>query len=173
MYKVAITGPESTGKTALAENLAKHFQSVWVPEYARGYVERLGRPYTFEDVEHIAKQQIKEEKSFEKRKNYPFVFFDTELIITKVWFEYLYKKVPKFLTQRLQTGFFDLYLLCKPDIPWEPDPVREHGENRGFFFDWYKKEIMLLNKPYVIIKGLGDERLNNAIQQIEQHFQLK
>ncbi len=172
MYKVAIIGPESTGKSALAEKLADFYQSVWVPEYAREYLEKLNQPYTFDDVIQIAKHQIEEEKAFENHSNHSFVFFDTELIITKVWFEHVYKEVPSFLEERLQKGFFDLYLLCQPDIPWEADPVRENGDNREFFLHWYQQEIEKLQKPYIPIFGLGDDRLQNAITAINQHFKI-
>ncbi len=164
MFKIAILGPESTGKSTLAQTLAEHFNTEWVPEYAREYVENLKAPYTFDDICCIACKQIEQEKAFENSVSTDkFVFFDTELIITKVWFEYKYKTVPSFVTERLKTGFFDLYLLCTPDLPWESDAVREHGTDREFFFDWYKKEIEQTGKAYVIVKGTGNERIQNAI----------
>lgn len=164
MFKIAILGPESTGKSTLAKALAEHFNTKWVPEYARGYVENLKAPYTFEDVCCIARKQIEQEKAYENSVSTDkFVFFDTELIITKVWFEYKYKTVPEFVTERLKAGFFDLYLLCTPDLPWESDSVREHGTDRDFFFDWYKREIEQTGKPYVIVDGIGKNRIQNAI----------
>ncbi len=167
MYKIAILGPESTGKTILAEQLAKHFKTDWVPEYAREYIEKLTIPYTYNDICNIALKQIEQEESFqETTSGLKYVFFDTELIITKVWFEYKYKQVPDFLIERLNTGFFDLYLLCAPDLPWEPDPVREHENDRDYFFVWYKKEIEQLNKPYVIVNGVGENRFCNALEAI-------
>ena len=173
MIKIAILGPESTGKTELARQLAEHYKVPWVPEYARQYVENLKEPYTFEDVSNIALKQIEQEMQIESTNlNAKFVFFDTDLIITKVWFEYCFGKVPAFLTERMKTVFFDLYLLCAPDLPWEPDPVREHGNDRDFFFDWYKREIEQTLKPYVIVKGIGNQRLNNAIKAVESTFDL-
>ena len=169
MIKIAILGPESTGKSTLAKALAEYFGAAWVPEYARQYVENLKLPYTYEDVCAIAQQQIKEEILYENPTgNHEFVFFDTELIITKVWFEYKFKLVPEFLTERMKTGFFDLYLLCAPDLPWEPDPVREHGTDRGFFFDWYKREIEQTGKPCIIITGSNNKRTENAIKAIKK-----
>jgi len=165
MIKVAILGPESTGKSSLAKSLADHFETEWVPEYAREYIENLTEEYRYEDVCNIAKKQIEQEKEYSAvsaLKN-GFVFFDTELIITKVWFEYKFGTTPDFLKQQLSVGFFDYYLLCAPDLPWVPDPVREHGNDREFFFDWYKKEIEQLGKPFSIITGIGDERLTNAL----------
>jgi len=164
MIKIAILGPESTGKTALAKSLAEHFEAPWVPEFAREYVENLSNPYTYDDVCNIALKQIEQEKIYENNITEKIVFFDTDLIITKVWFEYKYKSVPDFLTERLKHGFFDLYLLCAPDLPWEADSVREHGTDREFFFEWYKAEIEQIGKPYVIVYGIGNQRIQHAIE---------
>ncbi|MDR1585175.1 MAG: ATP-binding protein [Prevotellaceae bacterium] len=169
MIKVALTGPESTGKTELAQALAEYYDSLWVPEYARGYVENLNRPYTYEDICRIAEKQIEQEKYFVSHlfPDKKYVFFDTELIITKVWFEHVYKQAPDFLMRQLNSGFFDYYLLCSPDLPWEPDSVREHGNDRIFFFDWYRQEIERLKKPYGIVSGFGNERLQCAVSLLE------
>lgn len=169
MYKIAVIGPESTGKSALTQALARHYSSPFVDEYARDYIANLKHPYTFGDVCFIARHQIEAEKMYNQPSDNraPFVFFDTELIITKVWFEYCYKMVPDFVNQQLQQRFFDLYLVCDTDLAWEPDPVREHGHDREFFAAWYRREIEQLEKPYVIVQGFGDERLTNAIRAIE------
>ncbi|MDD3319940.1 MAG: ATP-binding protein [Paludibacter sp.] len=173
MFKIAIIGPESTGKTELARNLSEYFNASWIPEYAREYVEHLKRPYTFDDVCKIAKKQIELEKKYSDTESEKkgFLFFDTELIITKVWFEYKYQKVPDFLNQQLDTRFFDFYLLCAPDLVWEADTVREHGTDREYFFKWYKREIEQTGKPFVIIKGFGNQRIKNAVLSIENYFQ--
>lgn len=166
MIKIAILGPESTGKTALAKSLAEYFEAEWVPEFAREYVENLTAPYTYDDVCNIALKQIEQEKNHENKETTKFVFFDTDLIITKVWFQYKYKSVPEFLTDRLKQGFFDFYLLCAPDLAWEADSVREHGTDREFFFEWYKTEIEQTNKPYVIVNGIGNQRIQHAIEAL-------
>lgn len=169
MLKIAVIGPESTGKTALTEQLARHFHASWEPELARAYVENLHREYTFEDVCEIARRQIAIEKQYEQNNQaHEIVFFDTDLIITKVWFEYKYKQVPDFVTRRLSERFFDFYLLCKPDIAWQPDPVREHGDDREFFYAWYKREIEKLNIPYAEIEGLGRKRFESALKPINR-----
>lgn len=169
MLRIAIIGPESTGKTALAKSLAEHFNAPWVPEYAREYVEKLTNPYTYEDVCNIARKQIEQEIAFEQLtcSNEKYVFFDTDLIITKVWFSYCFQKIPDFLTKRLSCNFFNIYLLCAPDLPWEPDPVREHGNDREYFFNLYKEEIEQTGKPYVIVTGTGNQRILNAITAIQ------
>lgn len=167
MIKIAILGPESTGKSTLAEALAKHFDTKWVPEFAREYIEKLNIPYNFDDVCNIAHKQIEQEIEIEKISSNGFVFFDTDLIITKVWFEYRFKKTPEFVTKWMQSHHFDLYLLCAPDLPWEFDPVREHSDEREFFFEWYKSEIEQIRKPYIIIDGTGNQRLKKAITVLD------
>ena len=112
--KVIITGPESTGKTKLAEYLSDTYQGVLVPEYARTYIEQRGHSYTFQDVEHIAKWQAKRYS-----QSYPeasWVFFDTWLIVTRVWFEVVYGEVPRWVDRALDENTPDLVLLCYPDI---------------------------------------------------------
>jgi len=163
MFKIAILGPESTGKSTLAKALAEYFQASWVPEYAREYVEQLSRPYTFDDVCNIALTQIEQENQFEQNSSEDFVFFDTDLIITKVWFEYKFGAIPDFVTDWMKSHPFDLYLLCAPDLPWQYDPVREHGDDRDYFFEWYKREIEQTGKPYVIVDGIDEQRIQNAI----------
>ena len=171
MLKIALIGPESTGKTELTKQLAEYFHSPWVAEYAREYLAGKLSGYTFEDVCNIARKQVEQERCYADLNDagHPFVFFDTELIITKVWFEYCYKQVPDFVEEQLQEKFFDLYLLCEPDLPWIPDPLREHGDDRQFFYDWYKSEIEKLGKPYQIIRGTGEERFKNAVKAIENY----
>src|SRR6056297_3724351 len=91
--RIAIVGPESTGKTILTRNLAEYYRGNWVPEFARTYIEQLDREYTFEDVRHIAKK-IVDELNAQLDNPVP-VFFDTEMIITKVWFDVVFKTQPK------------------------------------------------------------------------------
>ena len=81
--RIGIIGPESTGKTTLARHLAGRCHGTWVPEYARTYVEQLDHPYTRQDVEAIARYQVKQLQADYRTED---VFFDTELIITRVWF---------------------------------------------------------------------------------------
>lgn len=168
MLKIAIIGPESTGKTELTAKLATHFRAVWEPELAREYIENLNREYTFEDVCEIARRQIIIENEHVKNNNArKIVFFDTDLIITKVWLQYKYHVTPDFIQKRLEEKHIDFYLLLEPDIAWKPDPVREHGHDRDYFFDWYKREIEILKTPYVIINGLDEKRFQNATNEIK------
>ena len=156
MYKVGIIGPESTGKSTLSAYLAHRYNGVLIPEYAREYMEHLSLDYfyTYEDIVAIARQQIQKleelHQAFSTKDT--LVFFDTELIITKVWFEHKYGIVPDFVLEALHRYPMDIYLLCYPDMPWQPDPVRENPNIREYLFEWYEREIQTLNIPYYIIK---------------------
>ena len=155
MFKVGIIGPESTGKSTLARYLARRYNGICVPEYAREYIEKLNRPYTIEDVEAIARHQIEQLQEIDSHLS-PLTsnlyFFDTELIITKVWFEHKYGSCPPWLEQAIQDYPMDVYLLTYPDIEWKPDPVRENPDIRLELFDRYESEIQKLDIPYYIIK---------------------
>lgn len=172
MYKIAITGPESTGKTELAQQLAEYFGGKWVPEYAREYVEKLGRAYTYEDICIIANKQIEVQESYLNNTVSGYIFFDTELIITKIWFEFCFKSVPEFVIEQMNKNYFDFYLLCNYDLDWIPDKVREHGEDRNYFFELYKTEIEKTGKPYAIISGRDKLRTENAILAIRNYFEI-
>ena len=162
IFKIGIIGPESTGKSTLANYLAHRYNGELVPEYAREYMEQLAPTYeyTYQDVVHIARIQIEQLKELHSSstegipKGYrsDIVVFDTELIITKVWFLHKFGHCPEFLEEALHAYPMDVYLLCYPDMEWEPDPVRENPNIREYLFDWYKKEIETLDIPYYIIR---------------------
>ena len=160
MFKVGIIGPESTGKSSLGQYLAKRYGATYVPEYARDYVSSLHRPYTYDDVCHIARKQIEQIKEVGSGKweASDIIFFDTELIVTRVWFDYVYGAAPDWLLSAMQQYKMDTYLLTYPDIPWIPDPTRENGndEIRLQLFHRYEQEIQALNVPYYIIRHTDD-----------------
>lgn len=152
--KIGILGPESTGKTTLTTLLhVRHKDSIAVYEYGRTYLEVHGAEYRLEDVLHIAQHvmtQILE-------NNAPYVFFDTELINIKVWLLYKYHFCPAEIDDFLRTYPLDYYLLCAPDIPFIDDPLREHPDDRGVFFQWYRHEIERWKIPYHIITHKKNE----------------
>ena len=164
--RIAVTGPESTGKTTLAKQLAEHFSGQYIPEFAREYVEKLSDHYTYEDVEIIANHQV-EQYLATKSESGQLFFFDTWLIITKIWFNWVFEKSPDWLDDQIHNCPIDLFLLCQPDLPWEADPVRENGgENRIKLFNQYKKELNQYGFNFVEIGGFGEVRLQSAIAAI-------
>ncbi len=153
MFKVGIIGPESSGKSSLARYLSKRYDATYVPEYAREYIERKGtRDVSFDELCEIAKHQIEQIK-LTANSQQPIAIFDTDLIVTKVWFSYAFGIVPQWLNEAILRYPMDAYLLTAPDIPWQPDPARYNGSDaiRQELFDRYEAEIQALNIPYYII----------------------
>ena len=164
MFKVAIIGPESTGKSTLARYLARRYKGTYVPEYARTYVEERVESgewkaeswqdaITYDDICEIARHQIEEMERLAVSGE-GLAVFDTELIVTKVWFDYAFGRVPEWLNESIHRYPMDAYLLTYPDLPWVPDPARSNGsdEIRMELFDRYEAEIQALDIPYYIIK---------------------
>jgi len=167
---IVVTGPESTGKTTLTEALALKLNATWIPEYARSYVEKLQRPYHYQDLENIAKHQIQQEKKYSKNANNGILLMDTWLIVTKIWFEVVYGNSPPWVDEYLASSEIDLFLVCSPDIPWVADQVRENGgEMRKVLFDRYCKEIEFYGFSYEIVEGFGDIRFQNALKLLQLH----
>ena len=156
MFKVGIIGPESTGKSTLAQYLASRYDGLFVAEHARVYLEERAREresayaYTREDVLRIAEYQVEQLRELSQQEGV--AFFDTELIITKVWLEHKYGECPAFVEEALHQYPMDVYLLCYPDLAWEPDPVRENPNIREYLFEWYEREVQALDVPYYIIR---------------------
>ncbi len=167
--KIALIGPESTGKTTLCKQLAEHFQTVWVREFARGYISSLNRKYTLEDIEHCAREQLKQEEE-QLAKASHFLFCDTELIIAKVWCEDVFKTVPQWIEEMIGRHRYDLFLLTSPDIPFEKDNVRENPHRGEFFFKRYRSELIKRNFSFEIVNGKGSRRLSNALQYLQKIF---
>ncbi len=164
---VVVSGPESCGKTHLVEGLSSVYDAIVVPEYARSYIEDLDRPYTYEDVEIIARWQQKQYVNVINEKG-KIILFDTFLIITKVWFDYVYKRCPDWIIESIKEMKVDLILLCLPDLPWVSDGVRENGHIRNELFDRYKKEFESFGIDYKIVEGLGKSRIELAKYHINQ-----
>ncbi len=162
--RIVLIGPESTGKSTLCKHLAQRFSGICIDEYARTYTEQLQRPYTYEDVELIARKQAEQLSADYGTR---IVFFDTDLIITKVWFEVKYDKCPLWVIEAMEKYRPDAYLVCMPDIKFEDDPVRENGNRREELLRLYIYEIQRLGVPYYIVSGQGDKRTDNAIKIVK------
>jgi NadR type nicotinamide-nucleotide adenylyltransferase len=170
--RIAITGLESTGKSELAEGLAKHYNTLWVPEYAREYLNHLDRPYEYKDILAIAMGQVRGEEQLLKKVQ-GFLFADTEMLVLKIWSEVKYGNCHPWILDRLNKQQYDLYLLPDIDLPWQPDPLREHPDKRKELFELYLGELKKQNLPFEIVNGFGKKRLKNAVEKIEKRFVIK
>jgi len=165
---VVVTGAESTGKSELTKWLAHKYKVPFIPEYARVYMETLGRKYNYSDVEIIARKQIAQLNSM-KNTHQPVIFVDTWLIITKIWFEVVFNLVPEWVEHELTNTNIDLFLVCDIDLPWESDPVRENGgEMRSFLHNKYIKEIKKYKFKYKTVSGNSSLRFSNALKHLKQ-----
>ncbi|MBP6411942.1 MAG: ATP-binding protein [Bacteroidia bacterium] len=167
MLKIALVGPESTGKSTLSATLAEYYGTAFVPEYARNYIAGLTRPYLLEDIVHIAKSQLELEKSIELSSN-KILFCDTNLLVTKIWAQNAFNCVPSFINENWKPKDYVLHLLMDVDIPWQPDPLREHPHLRSYLFEKYLTELKQEGANYKIIKGLGNERLEAAVNAVNE-----
>jgi NadR type nicotinamide-nucleotide adenylyltransferase len=167
LKKIALLGPESTGKTALCVQLAAHFNTVYVPEFARQYLLAKGNRYSYEDVVYCMEQQLALEDELVKQAS-QIIFYDTELMNFKVWFTDIFNKAPEWLDEKIKSHRYDFTLLTYFDVPFETDILRLNKDRREFFFDWYKRELESYGSNYVIIKGLGESRLINAIEAVNR-----
>lgn len=171
--KIAIVGAESTGKTWLCEALAKHYQTVWVPEYAREYFNDSDiYDYTLEDLEKIAKKQIQMEQEAIKEAQ-RFLFCDTTLITLKIWAELEFQTTPSFIAENLNEGRYDHYFITNNDIAWESDPLRQNKHSRELLFQMNETEVKQSGIPYSTISGQEHKRLKNAVSILEEHFRLQ
>ncbi|SNS08082.1 nicotinamide-nucleotide adenylyltransferase, NadR type [Belliella buryatensis] len=167
--RIVVIGPESTGKSTLSQALAAAFDEPWVMEFARVYIERLERPYQYEDLLEIAKGQLREEDAKSKRAK-KMLFIDTDLHVLKVWSEHKYGKTDPWIIGQIAQRKYDLYLLTDVDLPWEEDSQREHPqpEMRAYLFEQYHQLIKDSGVPYAIIKGKYDERFVNALRKVRE-----
>ena len=165
LKKIVATGPESTGKSTLCEQLAKKYNTNWVPEYAREYLLKLGRPYTYDDLLVIARGQLEQEDRITASAKSPLVFIDTDMYVMKVWCEYVFGKCHSFILNEIVKRKYDVYLLCNTDLPWVADELREYPdlESRERLYHMYKDLMINQSTPWFDISGNYEERLEKAI----------
>lgn len=164
-----VIGPESTGKSTLSEQLANHYQTAWVPEFARGYLEMLGRQYNEEDLLHIAEGQLQLEDEQAAKAN-GLLICDTDLQVIKVWSEAKYGDCDPRILELIASRQYDLYLLTYIDMDWVDDPLREHPhpDERAHFYAVYRDIVVNAGLPWADIRGSYAQRLQTAIDAVEK-----
>ena len=182
LRKVVIIGPESTGKSSLCKLLAEHYNTEWCPEFARDYLLYHGKNYSYDDLETIAKGQIELEEKValivqgapqnlaDNQTAKKLLFVDTDMYVMKVWCEFVFGKCHPKILNHIVARKYDAYLLCKPDLPWVKDELREYPDlvTRETLYHHYKDLLINQSRPWVEVIGKDAERLNSTIQWVDQ-----
>jgi nicotinamide riboside kinase len=148
--------------------LAEHYETVWVPEYAREYCEKLSAPCTWEDEINMFRGQLELEKELLPKAN-KILICDTTFITVKIWSDQMFGKAPQEVLDELPKHPYDFYLLMNIDLPWEDDPLRDFPNMREHFMEVWHRELQELGANYTVISGQAEERLQNAVRAID-HF---
>lgn len=166
--KIVIIGPESTGKSTLCTQLAQHYNTIWVPEYAREHLLREGTKYTYHDLLFIAQKQLALEDEMASRLDGGIIFIDTNMYVMKVWCEFVFGRCHQWILDRITERKYDLYLLCNTDLPWVKDELREYPdlESRLKLFHIYKDNMINQHVPWKEISGNDRHRLNASIATV-------
>ncbi len=167
--RIVIYGPESTGKTTLAEKLAKYFNTNWIPEFAREYLEKKTTPVELSDIPLIAKGQIQIEEDAVKTAN-RILICDTDVLVTKVYSDHYYNTCPDWITKEAYNREYAIHLLTNNDIPWVEDKLRDRGDRREEMFSLFKTELEKARRPYRIISGNFKERFQKAVEIIKREI---
>jgi len=166
LKKVCIFGPESSGKSTLTKNLANHYRTIWVPEYARSYLELHKRDPTEQDMLIIAKGQSCSERSLSEQAN-RVIFADTDPLSTRIWSEWLFGQCSSEILPLIDDHEYDLYLLLSPDTPWHQDDIRYFPTERWQFHKDCRQQLEAYGRQYVSISGPWKERWQQAINAID------
>lgn len=160
--RISIFGGESTGKSTLSQNLAAHFQTLWVPEFARTWLEpRQGR-VELADMPIIARAQAASENALARLCN-RWLFCDTDPLASELWSQELFHQIPSL---EGRAGPYALTLVCDVDVPWVEDCVRYRPENRQDFHDRCLELLQRERRPYVVLKGHWEERWRQALKAL-------
>lgn len=171
LRRVCVFGPESTGKSTLTRDLARHFDTLYVHEYARPLLDFKDGRCDYEDIERIARGQAAAEDALAPRAN-RVLFCDTDPLTTSIWSDVFFQKCPAWVSEEAALRTYDLYLLLDVDVPWVNDGQRYFPDDprRRAFFERCRDTLDALARPRVLIRGDWPERLAHAIAAVKQHI---
>jgi len=163
--KIAIVGPESSGKSTLCEQLSTELNCDWVPEFARKHLT-ANPTYLQEDLDYMLKQQLRSENKY----HLPVLICDGDPISFSIWSIYKYGSTSKYIEKMVANSAYDHYLLLQPDLPYEEDSLRENSslKNRKELFYLFEQELIKHHFNYSVINGLNKNRLILALKSLEQ-----
>jgi NadR type nicotinamide-nucleotide adenylyltransferase len=164
--RIVLTGPESTGKTVLAEALAAHYSAPWVPEFVRVFAAQKGEPIAFSDHGVIARGQMALEDAVIETGP-PLVIHDTDLMSTVVYCLHYFGRCPEWIEETARARVGTHYLLCQPDLPWVADGLRDRPLARGDLLQLFAQTLDRLGAPWSPLDGVGPDRLRHAIAVID------
>jgi NadR type nicotinamide-nucleotide adenylyltransferase len=170
IIKIALFGPESTGKTTLAKQLAEYYKTDWVPEFARDYLqEKWDKQQALCDINDMlpiayGQTQLENKKTATANQ---YLFCDTNLMVTKVFSEVYYNYCDPLLDQAAREHKYDLFFLTDIDVPWEKDDLRDKPEGRKTVFSVFKQSLIDNNKPFITLSGDASLRLKKAVSIID------
>jgi len=167
LLKIAVVGPESTGKSTMATYLADKFNTVCIPEYARYYCHNLHNQYTLQDEVNMFYGQLALEDALLPLAQNNIVICDVTIMTIKIWCDYLFGDTPREVQQEILNRKYDFYLLMDIDLPWEDDPLRDFPEQREYFMQVWKQELHAIQGRYQIISGLGEDRLERGWDAVD------
>ena len=172
VLKIAVVGPESTGKSTMSAYLAEHYQTIWVPEFARGYCENLTHDCTLQDEVNMFYGQVALEEELAPKAN-RLLICDTTFITVKIWSDAWVGHTPQVVLDELYKRPYDLYLLLDIDLPWQEDPLRNFPDQREHFMEVWHQELKALQANYVVISGTGQQRYERAVQVVDEFLKSK
>ena len=164
--KIAIVGPESTGKSTISQQLAKHYNVPWVPEYARYYCAALTSDCTLQDEINMFHGQVALEESILATAESDFIICDTTFATVKIWSDEMLGETPQIVLDALAARPYDFYILLDIDLPWQEDPLRDFPHMREHFMQIWHKELKALHANYVVVGGI-EKRLKNVINAVD------
>ncbi|MDT0678438.1 ATP-binding protein [Autumnicola musiva] len=175
--KIVLFGPESSGKTTLASQLAAHYNAPLVKEYMREYLQKKWDEKReicqLEDLIPVAEGQMKLENDLAGRAG-NLMICDTNLMELKVYSEAYYEGYcDRKLLKHALNNHYSSYFLTYIDTPWKPDDLRDKPDDRIGMFNRFRAALEEHNKPYVILKGNKEERFKRAVSIIDNKLKIQ
>lgn len=172
IIRIVLYGPESTGKTTLSKQLATYYNTRWVPEYMRIFLENKTlipgeEIVAYEDLYPIAEGQMQTENNVLDLAD-TILFCDTNLLELQVYAEYYFGKCPEQISEYVDQNKYDLYILTYIDTPWVSDGMRDRPEDREKMFARFEQKLIDNNLPYIVVKGDEKQRLGFATSYIDK-----